>query len=206
MRQEPPQLPPLCRVAGIDLARFGGDNNVVFIADRLTDRSLVEVRVEAWAGTDAVFTQGKIAELLSTYHVHQALMDGDGVGGPIIDNVRALCVGRNIAFEEYHNTATTGSYGTKTTQGYFDLAREALSGKVFLRDERVLSELGARLYEFNQKGQVVLQNKREWRKEAGTSPDFADAAVMASMILPLPKDFSVQGGKPAFARTEYDVI
>lgn len=206
MRQEPPQLPPLCRVAGIDLARFGGDNNVVFIADRLTDRSLVEVRVEAWAGTDAVFTQGKIAELLTTYHVHQALMDGDGVGGPIIDNVRALCVGRNIAFEEYHNTATTGSYGTKTTQGYFDLAREALSGKVFLRDERVLSELGARLYEFNQKGQVVLQNKREWRKEAGTSPDFADAAVMASMILPLPQDFSVQGGKPAFARTEYDVI
>ena len=53
---------------------------------------------------------------------------------------------------------------------------------------------------------MVLQNKREWRKEAGTSPDFADAAVMASMILPLPKDFSVQGGKPAFARTEYDVI
>lgn len=207
MRQAAPaNVPSVARVAGIDLARFGGDNNVVFIADRLTDRSLVEVRVEAWAGTDAVFTQGKIAELLSTYHVHQALMDGDGVGGPIIDNVRAQCDGRGIVFEEYHNKTITGPYGNMTTQGYFDLAREADAGKVFLRDERVLSELGARLYEFNQKGQVVLQNKREWRKESGTSPDFADAAVMASMILPLPKDFSVQGGKPAFARTEYDVI
>ena len=196
----------VARVAGIDLARFGGDNNVIFIADRLADGSLAEVRVEAWAGTDAVFTQGKIAEVLFSCNVQQAAMDGDGVGGPIIDNVCALCDGRGIVFEEYHNTATAGAYANRTTQGYFDLAREANAGKVFLRDERVISELGARMYEFNQKGQVILQQKKEWRKESGKSPDFADAAVMASMIQPLPKDFYAKGGRPAFARTEYDVI
>lgn len=207
MRQNPPaNMPSVARVAGIDLARFGGDNNVIFIADRLADGSLAEVRVEAWAGTDAVFTQGKIAEVLFSCNVQQAAMDGDGVGGPIIDNVRALCGGRGIVFEEYHNTATAGAYANRTTQGYFDLAREANAGKVFLRDERVISELGARMYEFNQKGQVILQQKKEWRKESGKSPDFADAAVMASMIQPLPKDFYAKGGRPAFARTEYDVI
>lgn len=207
MSQTPPaNVPVRARVAGIDLARFGGDNNVIFIADRLEDGSLCEVRVEAWAGTDAVFTQGKIAEVLFSHNVRQAILDGDGVGGPIIDNVRALCDGRGIVFEEYHNTPTAGSYANRTTQGYFDLAREANAGKVFLRDERVISELGARMYEFNQKGQVVLQQKKEWRKESGKSPDFADAAVMASMILPLPKDFCAAGGRPAFARMEYDVI
>ncbi len=133
-------------------------------------------------------------------------MDGDGVGGPIIDNVRALCAGKGIVFDEYHNTATTGPYANKTTQGYFDLARDAEQGKVFIRDERVISELGARMYEFNNRGQRILQQKKEWRKESGKSPDFADAAVMASMILPLPKDFLAQGGQPRFARTDYDVI
>ena len=207
MRQEPPKnVPVVARVAGIDLARFGGDNNVAFIADRLEDGSIAEVSVEAWSGQDAVFTQGKIADVLTRNKVRQCAMDGDGVGGPIIDNVRAMCSGHGIIFDEYHNIATRGAYANRTTQGYFELAREAEAGKVFFRDDRVIGELGARLYEFNNKGQVVLQNKKEWRKESGTSPDFADAAVMASMILPLPKDFNANGGRASFARMDYDVL
>lgn len=206
LRSKPPHSSPVCRVAGIDLARFGGDNNVIFIADRLEDGSMVEVEVAAWNGTDAVFTQGKIAEVISRAEVNQCAMDADGVGGPIIDNVRALCDGRGIVFEEYHNTALSGPYANKTTKGYFDLARDAENSKVFIRDERVISELGSRMYEFNSKGQRVLQQKKEWRKESGKSPDFADAAVMASMILPLPRNMRYTGGGPSFAKTDYDVI
>lgn len=206
MRRTPNNSPVVSRVAGIDLARFGGDNNVIFIAERKEDGSFVEFEVISWAGTDAVFTQGKIAEVLTRTKVRQCAMDADGVGGPIIDNVRALCSGRDIFFEEYHNTAQAGPYGNKTTQGYFELARDAEQGKVFIRDDRVIGELGSRMYEFNHKGQRVLQQKKEWRKESGKSPDFADAAVMASMILPLPRDFHARGGRPSFARMEYDVI
>lgn len=206
MREQPGPGQVVSRVAGVDLARFGGDNNVIFVADRRSDGSIVEVEVVSWAGTDAVFSQGKIAEVLTRAKVNQCAMDGDGVGGPIIDNVRALCSGRGIVFEEYHNTAQTGPYANKTTEGYFNLAREAEAGKVFFKDERVINELGARMYEFNIKGQRVLQNKKEWRKESGTSPDFADAAVMASMIAPLPKDFLMGAAMARFARTEYEVI
>lgn len=206
LREKPAPSATICRVAGVDLARFGGDNNVIFIADRRADGGLAEAEVIAWAGTDAVFSQGKIAEVLTRAGVDQCIMDGDGVGGPIIDNVRALCSGRGIVFEEYHNTAQTGPYANKTTEGYFNLARSAEAGKVFFKDERVISELGARMYEFNIKGQRVLQNKKEWRKESGTSPDFADAAVMASMIAPLPKDFLMGTAMARFARTEYEVI
>lgn len=206
LRSTPPSVPVVCRVAGIDLARFGGDNNVIFIADRREDGSMVEADVAAWNGTDAVFTQGKIAEVLSNAGVNQCAMDADGVGGPILDNVRALCNGRGIVFEEYHNTTTSGPYANKTTQGYFELARDAENGKVFIRDDRVISELGSRMYEFNAKGQRILQQKKEWRKESGKSPDFADAAVMASMISPLPRHFHTASGLPSFARTEYDVL
>lgn len=207
MRTEPaPNVPVICRVAGIDLARFGGDNNVIFVADKRDDGSMVEKEVVAWNGTDAVFSQGKIAEVLARSGVKQCSMDADGVGGPILDNVRALCNGRAVVFEEYHNTAlpATDPYANKTTRGYFALARDAEQGKVFIRDKRVLSELGSRMYEFNTKGQRVLQQKKEWRKESGKSPDFADAAVMAGMITPLPANFLSRNA--TFARTEYDVI
>lgn len=206
MRQEPRNVPVVSRVAGIDLARFGGDNNVIFIADRREDGSLVEKDVVNWAGQDAVFTQGKIADVLVRAKVQQCAMDADGVGGPILDNVRAMCKGRNIFFEEYHNTTQPGPYANRTTQGYFELARDAEQGKVFIRDERVISELGSRMYEFNSKGQRILQQKKEWRKESGKSPDFADAAVMASMIRPLPLDVLANGSRPMFAKTDYDVI
>ena len=206
LREKPAPSATICRVAGVDLARFGGDNNVIFIADRRADGGLAEAEVIAWAGTDAVFSQGKIAEVLTRAGVDQCIMDGDGVGGPIIDNVRALCAGKRIVFEEYHNTPLTGPYANRTTQGYFDLAQDAQAGKVFLKDDRVISELGARMYEFNNKGQRILQQKKEWRKESGKSPDFADAAVMASMVAPLPKDFLRSGQTASFARTEYDVI
>ncbi|MBR7180126.1 MAG: gamma-glutamyl-gamma-aminobutyrate hydrolase family protein, partial [Kiritimatiellae bacterium] len=79
LRSTPPSVPVVCRVAGIDLARFGGDNNVIFIADRREDGSMVEAEVVAWNGTDAVFTQGKIAEVLSNARVNQCAMDADGV-------------------------------------------------------------------------------------------------------------------------------
>lgn len=53
---------------------------MIFIADRLEDGSLTEVCVESWAGMDAVFTQGKIADVLTRHNVNQCAMDGDGVG------------------------------------------------------------------------------------------------------------------------------
>lgn len=201
-----PPAARLARVAGIDLARFGGDHNVIHVQDVLENQTRVEVETVAWKGTDAVFTQGKIADVLAHLEVEQAAIDGDGVGGPIIDNLRALCDGKDIVLDEWRNTALSSEspYGNKTTQAYFEAAELAMRGKLIIRSERVRQELGLRKFEYNAKGQRVLQQKKEWRRESGKSPDYADAAVLAGTIHPVAR--CIRQHRQNFARTEYDVL
>lgn len=201
------EVPVAARVAGIDLARFGADNSIIFVADVLENGGLAEVETVVWSGTDAVFSQGKITDVLTRLGVDQACMDADGVGGPIIDNVRALCRGKGIVFDEWHNTTlpTDSPYGNRTTEAYFDLAEKAMQGKLHIRTARVKQELAARKYEYDTKGRKVLQSKKDWRRESGTSPDYADAAVMAGAITPLPRN-TRQSAMQSFGKSEYDVL
>ncbi len=176
----------LGRVMGVDVARFGVNSNVAVVADVFADGSVSELAVETWKGQDGVYTQGKIFDLIQRYQVDVTQIDCDGLGGPVKDNVAALVNNsydrqpfkRGPVIEEYHNRPKDGPYATTTTGAYFALKELAARGKAAFKHPQVLSELAARKFRYNLKGQKVLEHKKDWDNGSGLSPDFADAAAM----------------------------
>lgn len=181
---------PLGRVMGVDVARFGVNNNVAVIADAFADGSLRELCVETWQGMDGIYTQGKIFDLMTRYRVDACEIDCDGLGGPIKDNVSALVnnnpgpgkpfdpFARGPVIGEYHNRPQDGAFANSTTEAYFELKDLAARGKAAFKHPQVLSELAARKYLYNLKGQKILERKKQWDNGSGKSPDFADAAAL----------------------------
>lgn len=188
---------PVGRIMGVDVARFGINENVAVVADAFADGALREVCVETWSGQDGVYTQGKIFDLIRRYRVDVCMIDCDGLGGPVKDNVLALVnnnkndpFARGTVVAEYHNRPTAGPYANNTTEGYFDLKDLAARGKAAFKQPQVISQLAARKFRYNVKGQKILEHKKEWDNGSGTSPDFADAAVMcahAAQLLAAPR-------------------
>lgn len=189
------------RTMGFDAARFGGDENCAHILDHYFDGSAVEVCTETWRGADAVFTQGKVFDLIKFYKVGAVNVDCDGLGGPMLDNLRAMCNNAEgfdgsfpCVINEYHNVRQAGPYGNLTTENYFKSKQAAARGKLFLKDSGVIGQLAARRFVFNG-AQKVLESKKEWKTGEKGSPDRADAHVMALAA----KDFLRPAGPQADA-------
>lgn len=176
---------PLGRVMGVDVARFGVNDNVAVVADVFADGSVREVGVESWQGCDGVYTQGKIFDLIRRYRAAVCVIDCDGLGGPVKDNVLALVNNnKNDPFEracvvdEYHNRPKDGPFANNTTAAYFELKELAARAQAAFSHPQIISQLAARKFRYNLKGQKILEHKKEWDNGSGLSPDFADAAVM----------------------------
>ena len=184
-RPQPKDKYKIGRVMGVDIARFGRNESVAHILDIFADGTKVEFATESWQGMDAIFTQGKIFDLITRHNVNVTNIDSDGLGGPMLDNVR-LMVNNSMSnngsvkyiINEYHNTRTAGAYQNKTTELYFKSKEAASLGKLYLKDQRVIGQLAERKYLYNG-GAKVLESKKEWAAGQGLSPDFADAHVMA---------------------------
>jgi hypothetical protein len=201
----------LGRVMGVDLARFGRNNSVCHIADLFYDGGIAEVATESWQGQDAIFTQGKIYDLITRHDINITAIDADGLGGPILDNVRGLVnnrgsdTARPYTIDEYHNTRTNaGPYANRTTAAYFALKDLAARGKLHLHNGNVINELAERKYLYAGM-QKILESKKEWHKGDGASPDYADACALAGVAAALlPKDIQAASGLRYGAQT-YDL-
>lgn len=186
------------RTMGVDIARFGSNENVAHILDHYMDGTTIEHATEVWQGQDATFTQGKIFELLLRYKIKACNIDSDGLGGAVLDNVRAMCNNSadyngkgNFIINEYHNIKQSGPYGNLTTENYFKSRELAAAGKLYLSDRILISQLAARRFIFNGT-QKVLESKKEWKTGESGSPDRADAHIMALAAKDFLRDESQQ--------------
>ncbi len=163
---------------GIDFARFGGDENVVF---RREGNSIVEWSKHAHTDpsdvVDLAFKQQMMAGWSDADCTYVA--DAGGMGQGIMH--RFHDAGKKI--DEYHNNARASSldYGNRITESWFGLARMIREGMVYLpNDSQLIQQLGGRQYFVNKKGKIVLESKDEYiRRGNEHSPDRADACVLA---------------------------
>jgi hypothetical protein len=161
-------------VFGIDIARFGDDQNAVCIRQGRYVHPLIK-----WRGIDTMQTAGKIVELFQEYKPDMMFIDGGGVGGGVIDRVKQLVSNQKVREINFGSSPKDcAKYFNKRAEMWGD-ARDAIKAGIQLPDDNELTdELCAVEYGFSNKQQIQLEKKEDMKKRGLSSPDCADAFVL----------------------------
>ena len=170
---------------GVDVARFGNDETVIM--PRIGD---VVLNFAHYRKTDTMSTVGRIIDitekLLIKYSLLNAVIhvDDDGVGGGVTDRLNEVIIEKSLdaTVIACHNggKANDSHYANWATEQWFNLRQRFVDGDIKLfKDDELTAQLSTRKYLLNSKDQLILEDKKTYKKRIGRSPDRADALVLA---------------------------
>lgn len=187
------------KVIGVDVARFGADSTVMHFMHGLR----VEQR-RTFQKRDTVEIAGEVIALCrDVEHVDVIVVDGTGLGGGVVDNLRQAqrekLLPRHTEIREVQFGAGVGCSGPKSCEHKdCDIARYAnLKARIFCllsddikredglclppNESVYLEELPAILYTYDSKGRYVIESKDAFKKRTGRgSPDTADSLALTN--------------------------
>jgi len=176
-----PNTAPL--VIGVDVARFGDNDTVIF--PRLGDDAR-SFPYKKYNGLDNMQVADRVVEMIQEFQrlgkpCKGLFMDGGGMGSGPIDRLRQL--GYNPIEVQFGGRATDRRYRFKGDEIWGNL-REGLRNLCLPKDEELRSELISREYAFTPTGLINLESKVAIKKRGGESPDTSDALALTytSMI------------------------
>lgn len=172
---------PPAKQFGIDFARFGSDESVVF---RRAGNSVVEWRHFAKKEPDEVVDYAFRLQYEADWHDDDCwyVPDAGGMGQGVMHKFHNA--GKRVF--EFHNggKSSVPEFDNKITEAWFNVADLFKKGEIHIpNDNRLIQQLCTRQYHTTKKGKLILESKDEFKKrskdEDGDSPDRADAFVMA---------------------------
>lgn len=176
-------------VLGVDIARFGEDESVVYINRGGRCRLL-----DNWGKATAIETANKIHRLAIDNGVSEVRIDATGLGGPVVDLVANLAGNRYIVISVLGSAASPDKmrWLNARAANYDNLKELMSSGALDLDpdDKQLLDEILMIQYKFTPKGAIQIESKDDMRSRGVKSPDFLDALVYATADMS-----NVTGGK-----------
>src|SRR5262245_29524403 len=168
-------------VIGVDVARYGANESVIFFRKGRDARSIPPVRLR---GASTVQLAQKILEVYQQYHADAIFIDGGGVGGGVVDNVRALhlhCYDIQFGSKAEGTAFTQGAegerYANKRAEMWGTMRAWMKAGAIpNLPDLR--TQLIGPTYTFNLRNEIQLEKKEDMMKRGLDSPDLADALAL----------------------------
>jgi len=169
-------------VISCDVARFGNDATIIF------HRKGFKVFTPIYIGKSTLSTvaeriRGLYGELRGYYPLDKITIniDATGLGIGVVDMLNETRLPNAFV------NAISFSNAPKDKDKYYDITSEMMFNvRDILRDEVVelpaievlITELGGRLYSIDNKGRYKAENKKDYKKRLGKSPDYADALML----------------------------
>lgn len=176
---------------GVDIARFGDDETVVYSnASNLINLEYRRTKQDLMVTTGAVIrTYKELAERYPDYHgLIYIYIDDTGMGGGVTDRLR------EVKYEEgLHrmvivpvNFASSPPEFAKESytniSGYmWGVLKELFRQKALClpNDEELSAQLTTRKYKVNSKGKIQIESKEDMKKRQLPSPDMGDALALS---------------------------
>lgn len=171
---------------GADIARFGDDETVII--PRLGGDVL---GLYHYTKQDTMATVGKILDvserIMKERNINHASVrvDDDGVGGGVTDRLNEVIKEKRLGIEivPCHNGGSPNDkdhYANWVTEAWCSLKEWFTDGKITLpQDDELSAQLSTRKYTINSRDQLILEDKKTYKRRIGRSPDRADALVLA---------------------------
>lgn len=169
------------RQFGIDFARFGSDESVVY---RRSGNAILEWKAFSKVDPNDVVDYAFRLQAEAGWKDDECwyVADATGIGQGIMGKFHRA--GKQIVEFHNHGIASTQEYDNKVTEAWFRFAELAKKGSTHIpNDNRLIQQLSTRQYYTTAKGKLILESKEDYKKrsneEEGASPDRADALCMA---------------------------
>lgn len=174
------------KIMGVDLARFGDDQSVILIRQGRK----VYANIRKWRNMDGMYSAGRVVEAIDEERPDAVFIDGDGLGGPILDRVKQL-VDERIIIEVNNGLPADKAeiYFNKRAE-MWGLTKEALiAGLDIPNDEDLEADLSGPQYGFDPKNRIQIESKKDMKSRGLSSPDCADSLIMtySKPVLKKPK-------------------
>jgi hypothetical protein len=175
-------------VLGLDVARFGSDENRLYINRggriRLYDDG--SEMSGAWGKVDLITTARKVHRAAVTVGARLVNVDANGVGGGVVDALLTLAEFSDATYDVGSiMTANASPDNTRwmNQRAYlYDFLREAMVNKrvdLDYEDTQLKEELISQTYKFSAKGAIQITSKDEMKKNGLKSPDSLDAVLLS---------------------------
>jgi hypothetical protein len=179
-------------VLGLDVARFGSDENVLY-----ENRGGRVRKIDSWSKLDLIDTARRVHGHAQRLVAGVVNVDVNGVGGGVVDSLVRLDEFRDAVYDV---GAINGSHAspdsarwTNARAWHYDSFRELLAdGRLDLdyEDTALRDEMISQTYKFSQRGSITMTSKDEMKRSGLSSPDSLDAAILSTI------SHSVDGPQP----------
>lgn len=202
------------RILGVDVARYGEDETVFSVIEKVDASHIVQVAQETWREKSLMEVTGKILDMNRSFRLDLIVVDDTGMGGGVTDRLKEI---GKLKIQPFIGAAASGNpaYFNHRSEGYFLMKEMFDRGFLKIVDDPELAEqlLGIKYkYRSTGGGQKAIVSKEEMRKEGLKSPDRADALMMACCYeafitrkTDIPIELRSEGSRE-FVLSNYDVL
>lgn len=170
-------------VAGVDLARGGGDKAVIWFRRGDDARTIAPIKIPSEQTRDSMLLVAKLSDLASqTFEGHKVdvwFLDGGGVGGPIIDRMKQLGY-ENFIEVQFGGASPDPKHFGNMRAWMWSKMRDALGNRLAIPADKDLEmDLTAvGLGRTDNKDRIFLESKEDMKKRGMGSPDAGDALCL----------------------------
>lgn len=175
--------PEVRPVLGVDIARYGQDETVVYCNQGGRVRKL-----DDWGRTDAVETARRIHKLAADTGAQEVRVDSAGVGGPVFDILDVMEEFRNKAYlligiDGGVRSPDASRWANARAYNHDSLRSQLVEGTLDLdfEDRDLADQLLGVTFKFNNRGAIQITPKDEMRTVMDGSPDRLDALIYATL-------------------------
>lgn len=188
-------------IMGVDVARFGDDASVIRFRCGRDGKTIEPIK---WRNRDTHFSAHRIAEAIRTYTPRAVFIDGGGVGGGVIDMLKAW----NYSVIEVNFGEAAGDakqYANKRAE-MWGLMRDWLKTGALDDDQELHDDLVGPEYGFDKDGRIQLEKKEDMKKRGLASPDNGDALALTFAHPVARVDLQVGDRRNSVAQTDYPMF
>jgi hypothetical protein len=193
---------------GVDVARYGSNASVIFIRKGRDGRSITR---QIYRGLSTVELATKVQDAHFAFHSDGIFVDGGGVGGGVVDNIRHMhlhCYEVQFGGKDDVGGYPTGNDGERYANkraAMWGALRSWLKTGALPNDPELKAQLVAPTYSYNIRNEIVLESKEDMMRRGVDSPDDADALALTFAYPLAPHmDAGREGPRKPIVEFEYD--
>ena len=179
------EYPGITRIVVNDPARFGDDENVIYVMERSRDLIYI-VEEQILEQKSLMDTAGRLVSLRKKYDAKIIAVDSIGMGAGVVDclnemgekvfSINSSCKPTAVTFEK--------KYYNLRTQMWMEAGDLFFAGNIAISDDHILrGQLSSTTFDFRSNGKIICESKEDIKARLGRSPDRADALVMGLYTL-----------------------